>query len=211
MVFTMLVGGNIDIGRDGLSSEGGWIYYILSKVRQRPKEACSWYSVWIFLHSSLLRLQPLSEKVRKSYGIKYSNTTDDLSSFEKLDKNPFAPNSDFVYSQMKDALSILKNMSFSCAPKFYIYDFGNLGPVFRGRDHLRMLKADIGVINSFLIRLIDDRYFMDESDQVGQQESSIFDQIRDELSWVLTVHRVVLSTRPMTVKQPKVQFDLSSL
>jgi len=105
----------------------------------------SWYNIWIFLHSTLLRfMPPLDHDEWKSLGI--PSLSSHLASYKNNGvavkvkssfHSSFLPTSKSILLIKKALFQISRigcNSSTTCVPRFCFSDFGRLNETFRGRD-----------------------------------------------------------------------------
>merc|ERR1711879_491432 len=162
--------------------EGGpslfrWICHLSLELNRKViLPASTWYRTWVLLHSSLLRLLPSSIQIAL-----FGTTIP-----------PFS--SSAILRRLKLIAATVRDYYEACAPRFAFFEFGSLGPTFRGRDRVQSFGVVPGTICSIIIELIN-------SDDINEEV------LMRSLDWLVTIHRESGKVRPMTVRSPVVTFS----
>jgi len=189
---TCLLGNRIH----GSPSELDWMQKLENNLYLNPGEndSSTWYSLWIMLHSTMLRTIPLLEDQLLLLGISTHESLTDTALSEWKDHRgitilPFRPPPSNVVRAMD---AFIKNITQSRMIDFKIPDFGPLGN-FRGRDRIHHVVLNIGEIGDLLLATTDTDYLRD---------NAYLETMRPMLSSLFHVQSQVFKSQPMTVAPP---------
>ena len=202
---------------EGGPTEEKWMDATLKNVSSRTENATpySWYKLWIFLHSSVLRTVPflpehaqlLGIEPRKSMvGVNNDNgTSNNIPRAELIQDNLglpplIPPTPPFLGVDKRIMMSRLSQLNYE-PMKITKYGFGGLGPAFRGRDNVSSetiwpLRA-ISVITAFT-GLAAAHYQSPSNPAALRWREGTEPGIR----WLSDTHSESGKSRPMTVLPP---------
>jgi len=138
--------------------------------RSMTLEPVSCYRAWVYMHSSILRVKKFTKAQRKRLGIP-----------EGLCKvSEMIPHDCYVDERFMSSEMILA-----------FYEFGRLGPAFRGRDVVEVREMPARSLFAFFVT--DNVHFQGET-------------TRSALEWLCLLHEQTRKVRPMTVSPPVIRF-----
>ena len=115
---------------------------ILDKCEQKTDDnqvvssTIDWYQIYLFFHSSYLRGCPLSPEVMIALGLANESTVHFIAR-GKSDMRCFEPHRPFRGLEKLHVMERIEFLKDNCSVFTIAYDFGPLGPAFRGRDRVR--------------------------------------------------------------------------
>jgi hypothetical protein len=150
-------------------------------------DAAGWYHVWVYYHSTLLRISLLTRDQQERLGI-------DDSSGIPLPGGLVQPHAPFYGSRMQ---LMLISVQPRAAMRTTLNQFGPLGPAFRGRDEMtsRVMEAD------------DIVYGINSAISTGMASASLLPPNPQVLQWMRGLYQECRRTRPMTVAPPLVTIE----
>jgi hypothetical protein len=154
----------------------------------RPLNATGWYHVWVYYHSTLLRISLLTEDQQERLGIDSSGI--------HLPGGLVQPHAPFFGSRKN--LMLMATSYFTVQPRAAmrttLHRFGPLGPAFRGRDE----------ITSVVMEADDIVYCINNAVSMGSANASLLPPDPQVLQWMMELYQECKRTRPMTVTPPVV-------
>jgi hypothetical protein len=154
--------------------------------------ATGWYHVWVYYHSTVLRISLLTSDQQERLGI-------DSSSGITLPGGLVQPHAPFYGSRTN--LTRMVTSYFTVQPRAAmrttLNHFGPLGPAFRGRDEIlsRVMEAD------------DIVYCINSAVSMGTANASLLPPNPLVLQWMMDLYQECKRTRPMTVVPPVVRIE----
>jgi hypothetical protein len=154
--------------------------------------ATGWYHVWVYYHSTLLRISLLTPDQQERLGI------DSLSGIP-LPGGLVQPHAPFYGSRTNLMLMVTSYFSVQprAAMRTIFRTFGPLGPAFRGRDEMtsQIMEAD------------DIVYGINSAVCMGTANASLLPPNPQVLQWMMGLYQECQTTRPMTVAPPVITIE----
>lgn len=132
-------------------------------------DAATCYREWVYMHSSILRMKTFTAEQRERLGIHA-----EFSMISQMIPNNCYINDRFMSSEMILAF----------------YEFGRLGPAFRGRDVIQVREISARCLFAFFVT--DDVHLNGTTAQSA-------------LDWLCHVHEQARQSRPLTVSPPAIR------
>lgn len=150
----------------GIVEGGPTIGTCVRELRQRQPDKSSCYRYWVYVHSSILRVKTFTSEQQRRLGV-----PGEFCKVSEMIPNDCYINETFMSSEM-----ILT-----------FYEFGRLGPAFRGRDVAQVREIAARCLFAFFV-----------TDNVNFQGETT----RSALEWLCLVHEQTRQVRPMNVQPP---------
>ena len=190
-----------EIAADGAASHS-------QVLAQEKIQISAYYRAWIFLHSTLLRIAPLSLQQLESIGIASPTPPrGETSSVNDATQVPPAPHyhspfranvKDNFWQQLSTAVSPPQGMECNFPPlRVTFSNFGPLGPAFRGRDMMESLMVQPVSVTTAV-------FIFDETDPSPSRETALVNNGQGVIQSLERLHEQSRRMRPMTVVPPLV-------
>lgn len=175
-----------------------WMYRIQLELTRQKLASATWYHIWIFLHSTLLKLlpSPLFADLEPNF----------QSLVERVD-----PQSHW---RLRLVLRKIRDKFQACSPRFSFYEFGSLGPTFRGRDVVRSFDIITSTVCTLSMEVLDQHcYVTEREDANGELSVEEYNEaqrsgviLKRSLEWLFKIHVEAGRRRPMNVQVPTISF-----
>jgi hypothetical protein len=191
--------------------------------RNNTIHAGTWYQLWVYLHSTVLRTSPFSPSQQHELGLSKCGIRGATVLESVCYTHPHYPYLlGTATSVAAETLELLQHVALAIAAgqtadhRTSLSSLGCLGPVFRGRDSVRMHVMSPAVL---LHRLQHPSYAAPSTwflvEQQQQQHvllesrtfSSWFSGDDDCIKWMLELKQECIKSRPMTVVPPLVTIE----
>ena len=204
---------------EGGSTHTDWTGLLAKSLQQHIfNDSCDnsinakdWYQLWIYLHSSLLRVLPFTHSQQDVLGLCLNMQVSTTPNSEREQHNIAYP-PDPYFRTIKTAVDELSGVldhlteSTATAP-FGVHrttynHFGPLGPTFRGRDRIQSTLMRPGTLISLL---------KEQVEVFGSFPLHSWLARHDEaMQWLIQLTQECKKSRPMTVTPPLVTIELMS-
>jgi hypothetical protein len=209
---------------EGGPTHGQWTKALLCRLHDQPGKntihAVTWYQLWVYLHSTVLRTFPFSPS--QQHELRLSKCG--LQGATVLERicytHPHYPYLGTGTSVVAETTELMQHVARATAAgqsadhRTSLSSLGCLGPVFRGRDSVRMHVMNPAVL---LHRLQHPSYVIPSTWFLMEQQhhvlmdsptlSSWFSGDDDCIKWMLELKQECKKRRPMTVVPPLVTIE----
>jgi hypothetical protein len=200
-------------------SETKWTTTLLQKLERfevsrddRTLVTNDWYHLYIFFHSTILRTLPMGLQMIK-LGIVTEAMVNTMSWGKNYDNSSLIliPQPKSFSGDSKEHLVMkIEEHQKQCCLKCTVFDFGPLGPAFRGRDNVSHIFFNPVTLAAEGVSAF---WHMDGKDYIDEGVPNPYLQMLRENSFepVLTLMRAFQESKkvhPMNVEPPHVAFDL---